>query len=274
MRQGQAPVKTQPDSTAKPPNWSDINDSRDRVNDIISGIDSARANFKSTYTAFDDGRYIDTFYNGYQGISGTMRALRGLFYVAGDGLENLGYKHDAKLLKDVAGRINSARRYLDGVLTPISGLRDIADVFTDPSSTRRQKLSTIADYFGGVGQTTGLAIIKLDHRDGDTLLQQFGYAMFVLAETGYAAHQVIAGYSQAIDALGKRDLTTAGKAAINATVNLIEGPQIVANYIADVFNLLGMKMHADQMYALSARMLTAENAVKSVALVLNPILGR
>jgi hypothetical protein len=270
--QDQASGNTNSKSPSKDPSWSDTNDERDRLNDIISGGDSTRANFQSAYKAWDEGRYIDTFFDGYQGISGTMRTLRGAFALISVTLEKAGRQRDAAFFKSAAANINTARRALDLVLSPVSSFRDVATALTDPSSTREQKLSSIANYFGGVGQTIGLAILQLDRRTGDTLLKEFGYAMFTLSETGYAANQVITGYSQAVDALNKGDLSTAGKAVLGATINLVEGPQIVANYIADVLQSLGMKEQAEQMYQVSARLLYAENAIKTVAAVLNPLL--
>ena len=270
--QGNVPGSTKPQSTPQRPNWSDINDRRDRLNDIISGTDSARANFTNAFQAWNDGRYTDVFYDGYQGISGTMRALRGGFALAAEGFKKMGYSSDAEFSKNAAAYIITARRALDAVLSPVSSFRDIANVFGDPSSTRQQKLNSIVNYFGGVGQFTGLAILQLDQRAGDTLLKQFGYAMFSLSEAGYATNQIITGYSQAIDALNDGDFKTAGNAALGATINLIEGPQIIANYIADIFHSLGMEKHADKMYEVSARLLNAENTVKFLAAVLNPLL--
>ncbi|MBM7125568.1 hypothetical protein ACFFJT_15110 [Dyella flava] len=269
---GQSPGNTTSDSPSRPPSWSDINDRRDRLNDIVSGADSARANFDSASKAWNEGRYIDTLFDSYQSVNGGFRALRGVLALASVAADQAGYQRAAEFLKNTADDIKSARFALAGVLSPVSSFRGLASVLTDPSSTRADVLSSGTDYATGLGQSTGLAILQLDRRKGDTPLKQFGYGMFTLAEGGSAANQVISGYSQAYDALGEGDFKTATKAALGATTNLVEGPQIAANYLADTFDTLGMKQQATRMYEVSARLLTVEIAVKSVAAILNPLL--
>jgi|GEM_PF-1762371 len=268
-QEGAFPASMNPPSAPlRHQSWEDINYSRGRTNDVLNGMHTAYTSFSSAHNAWNDGRYIDMFYDNYEGTSGAMRALRGTLGLASDAASNTGDKTLAKSLKEAAGYANSARRMLDGLLSPLSGLRKIAEAISDPSRTREQKLRSIADYVDGLGQTTGLAIMQLDRRTGDTLLKQFGYAMFALFDAIYTARQTIAGYRQTIDVPGS-DPNASVKAAIKTVNNLVDGAQDLAEYLADTLGSAGLKSHAERMYRVSAELLNIKNANHAIAIVLD-----
>lgn len=268
-QQGALPGGMSPPSTPlQHRSWEDINYARGRTNDVLNGMHTAYTSFSSAHNAWNDGRYIDMFYDSYEGASGAMRSLRGALGVASHAASNAGDKALAQSLKEAAGYANSARRMLDGLLNPLSGLRKIAESISDPSRTREQKLRSIADYADGLGQTTGLAITQLDRRTGDTLLKQFGYAVFALFDAIYTARQTIAGYRQTIDTLGN-DPKTSVTAAIKTVNGFVDGAQDLTEYLADSLSSADLKNQAEKMYRISAELLNIRNASNAIAMVLN-----
>lgn len=252
-------------SSVRDPGWENTNFSLGRLNDLINGTHAAYTGFSSASTAWNDGRYMDALYDGYEGVSGTMRALRGALGLASESARRSGNQAQANSLKEAAQYTNSARRMLDGLLNPLSGLRNVAKTLTAPSSTREQKLRSIADYFDAMGQTTGLAITQLDRRTGDTLLKQFGYAMFALSDANYTVRRTITGYRQTIDALGGNP-KDAVRSAIETTNSLIDGTQDVTEYLADTLSSAGLKNQAERMYAISANLLKLRNLSNGIAI--------
>ncbi|HTV86570.1 MAG TPA: hypothetical protein VME63_14300 [Dyella sp.] len=271
-------------SKPKEPTWSDVNYRRERLNDFINGSGSARANFASAYDAMRQRRYSDMFWDSYQGISGAMRALRGAFGYNSALASQAGQQDNAKAWKMAEQNINTAHRALDLVASPLSSFRDLAQTLSDPSSTRTQKFRAIADYFDNLGQTIGLAIPKLDRRSGDTLLKTFGDGMYTLFATKYYARQTFEGLYDAVNTLNT-DRKAAAKAALGATQSALTGAQAVAEFSAEVLDLLGddlpagrlhqfaaqLKRQADEMYKVSAQLLGAMNVVDSSVIAVNQL---
>lgn len=267
-RQGTVPVNTNPSDNTQNPNWENINLVLGRLNDLLNGTSTAYTSFSSASTAWNDGRHIDALHDGYQGISGAMQALHGALVLASESARRNGHQAQATSLKEAAQYTNSAHRMLDSLLNPLSGFRDVAKAISDPSRTREQKLRAIADYFETMGQTMGLAIMQLDRRTGDTLLKQFGYAMFALADANHTLRQTITGYRQAVDALGS-DPKTAVKATVETTNNLINGTQDLTEYLADTLNSAGLKNQAEEMFRISAELMNIRNLSNSIAIALD-----
>jgi hypothetical protein len=256
---------------SKPPSLSDDerNNISDRISDVIRGTNGAFASFDSARTAWETGRYEDTFYDAYRGVSNSMRALRGVFVLAGVEADQEGNKELAKSLKDTAENINKIRRWLDGLLYPLSGFRDVAGTFTSPSSTGLEKATSVADYLNVSGQFFGLAIPKLDYRDGDTTLKQFGYALTSFLAGIYGARNAFLGYGYAADALDEEDYATSAQKAIGATQDLVENSQYLVDFMADTLKSRGYKNLGETMKRFSTNLLDIGTAVYLAQTLIN-----
>ena len=264
--------------------WSDTNYRNERINDIINGTSGARTNFASAYSEWKNGKYTDALFDFYQGISSTMRALRGSFGLGGVYADKMGRQSLAKSWKNTASNIDTARRVLNLVGGPLSSFRSLAQALSDPSSTNEQKLYSIADYMDQLAQGTGLAILRMDRRKSHNLLGYFGYALFTGAAANQGARQAIKGYQDAMRML-HTDPKAAATTALNATQSLFTGAQAVFEYLADSFDKVGMenqagvlrkqaaalRSYANTMYKISANLLSAMNVIDSSVIVVNQL---
>jgi hypothetical protein len=258
----------------KPPTWSDINYRNERVNDIINGSNGARSNMANAYNAWKKNQYVDALFNFYQGVSSSMRALRGMFGLGGYYAGGMDRQGLAKSWKETASNIDSARRVLDLVGSPLSSFRGLAQTFSDPSSTYQQKLFGIADYMDQLAQGTGLAILRMDRGKGTNLVGYFGYALFTGAAANQGTRQAIKGFQDALRML-HTDPWGAMKTAMTATQSLVTGAQALFEYLADAFDKVGMENqagvlkreatalrdHAKTLYKISAHLLAAMNVI-------------
>lgn len=262
--------------------WSDINYRNERINDIINGSNGARASLASAYDEWKNGKYSDAMFDFYQGISSSMRGLRGAFGFGGVLAEQMGQKNLAKSWKETASNIDSARRVLNLVASPLSGFRSLAQTLSDPSSTNETKLLGIADYMDGLAQGTGLAILRMDRGKGNNLLGYFGYALFTGAAANQGLRQAIKGYQDAVRML-RTNPKAAAMAAMTATQSLVTGAQAIFEYLADAFDKVGMENEAgvlkrqaaglrnvaDTMYKISAHLLAAMNVIDPAVIAMN-----